>query len=322
MSSIFTKLTLGDFTFDGYEIPESIPFGGSQVLVMHRHPGGARTVQSMGRDDAPIGWSGLLYGEAAYARATYLDSLRVAGKALELKYHAFNYTVVIDRFEATLRTAMRIPYSISLTVVSDNTSPTTVIADNGFDAAIRGDMDSASTLGGLIGDGPLSGLLTTLDTAIRAVSDFAKATTAQTASVVGPLGAVIGRVNILIGSAGSVVNNVTTLGGVLPNNPISTQAAQAVSQVLAVTQMPLLVNLLNTANRLKGNLGISSTSQQTQTQTVAGGTLFDVAAKVYGDASKWVTIAKANGLTDPVLSGVTTLKIPNTAPDSGGIVST
>lgn len=44
--------------------------------------------------------------------------------------------------------------------------------------------------------------------------------------------------------------------------------------------------------------------------TVAGGTLFHVAADVYGDATLWTILARANGLRDPLLTGVVTLVIP------------
>lgn len=317
-----TKLILGDFQFDGYEIPESIPFGGSQRLVTHSFPGGARAVQAMGRDDSAIGWSGLFFGPAALERAKYLDNLRVAGGALKLTYLDFNYTVVIERFEAVVKKFNRIPYSIALHVVQDNTKPVSTITPTGFDAALRGDMAAANALGAQIGDGPLSGMLGTLDSAIRNVSDFAKATTSTIQSVVGPVAAVIGRVNVLVGSVGSVVNSVTTLGGILPGNPISMQAAQSLSQVNAITQYPALVQLRNISSRMQGNLSNVSASQQTKTVTVAGGTLYDVASQQYGDATKWNVIAQANGLTDPVISGVKTLKIPMIASSTGGIPST
>ncbi len=47
-----------------------------------------------------------------------------------------------------------------------------------------------------------------------------------------------------------------------------------------------------------------------RTVTVAGGTLFRVAADELGDATQWVRIAQLNGLSDPMLVGVVTLKLP------------
>lgn len=322
MADISTTLKLGDFVFSRFEIPESIPFGGSQSLVTHKFPGGARAVQAMGRDDSAIGWGGLLFGDAALSRAHYLDGLRIAGKPLTLSYHDFNYTVVIESFAATLRNMVRIPYTLSLLVVQDNTSPTTVLVPAGLDVAIKSDSTAAVNLGAQIGDTQLTSLLATMDSALKGVSDFAKATTATISAVAGPVAAVLNRVNTLVGSSASVLNSVTTLGGILPGNPIAAQALNSFNQLTAATQMPMLVNLRNVGNRMQGNLGAVLATQQTQTVTVASGTLFDVAAQRYGDATKWPAIAQANGLSDPLISGVQTLKIPTIAPTSGGIVST
>jgi nucleoid-associated protein YgaU len=55
--------------------------------------------------------------------------------------------------------------------------------------------------------------------------------------------------------------------------------------------------------------------------TVAGGNLFDVANRTLGDATKWDVIAAANFITDPWLSGLTTLVIPNLANDKGAVIA-
>ena len=44
--------------------------------------------------------------------------------------------------------------------------------------------------------------------------------------------------------------------------------------------------------------------------TFAGGNLFKIAALYYGDAMGWNLIARANGLIDPVFTGILTLVIP------------
>ena len=47
-----------------------------------------------------------------------------------------------------------------------------------------------------------------------------------------------------------------------------------------------------------------------RTITVAGGNLFRIAAEELGDATQWIRIAQLNGLSDPMLSGVITLRLP------------
>jgi len=52
--------------------------------------------------------------------------------------------------------------------------------------------------------------------------------------------------------------------------------------------------------------------------TVAGGDLFRLALAHLGDATQWNRIAKINGLSDPVLAGLVTLKLPTVDPAAGG----
>ena len=56
--------------------------------------------------------------------------------------------------------------------------------------------------------------------------------------------------------------------------------------------------------------------------TVSGAdvSLFHVAARELGDATQWIRIAQANGLSDPMLASVVKLTIPDVNPLlSGGL---
>jgi nucleoid-associated protein YgaU len=55
-----------------------------------------------------------------------------------------------------------------------------------------------------------------------------------------------------------------------------------------------------------------------KTITTAGGNLFRIAAEELGDATQWIRIAQLNRLSDPMLSGVVTLLIPDLNPEAGG----
>ena len=54
------------------------------------------------------------------------------------------------------------------------------------------------------------------------------------------------------------------------------------------------------------------------TLTVAGGNLFQIAAEQLGDATQWIRIAQMNGLSDPMLVGLTVLQMPVRDPSAGG----
>lgn len=313
-----TILTLGDFEFSRFEIPEKISFGGDQALVVHELVGGVRVVDAMGRMDAPLEWSGLFQGETALDRARYLDGLRVAGQPLPLYWSELAYWVVIKTFRCDFERSYKLPYSISCVVVADLSMPVTTLAPAGVDEWISDDMAEANALGDLIGDGPLSDLLKTLDSAISTVSSFANAVQSTINSVLAPLAAVQARVRVLTASVGNVIGNVTTLGGILPNNPIAQQANKLMGQVNAMTQLPQLYNLQSVLGRMGGNLGsIGTAGRQVAT---AGGNLYQMASDAYGDAMAWTGIAKANGLKDPTISGVQTLTVPALPDDSGGVM--
>lgn len=53
--------------------------------------------------------------------------------------------------------------------------------------------------------------------------------------------------------------------------------------------------------------------------TVMNPNLFALAAKYYNDATQWIVIAQANGLTDPFVAGQITLTIPDNASPTGGL---
>jgi nucleoid-associated protein YgaU len=54
-----------------------------------------------------------------------------------------------------------------------------------------------------------------------------------------------------------------------------------------------------------------------QTITVTGGNLFDISNRLLGDATLWYVIAGANDISDPWLSGLITLTIPDIANATG-----
>lgn len=312
------QLSLGDLVFAGMEVPERLAWGGEQSLVVHKLVGGARVVDAMGRDDMPLEWSGWFMGAEALDRAQYLNTQRLLGQPLTLSLDALLFTVLIQHFEASYELAYRIPYRICCVVVQDLATPTVAGAVPGVDDAMDADMATANGLGSAIGDGPLSGLLGTLNSAVSAVSTFANAAQSTINSVLQPVAAVQARVGILLASAINTTQNVATLGGVLPANPLARTVASLSQQAVAFHSQPALFNLQNVMGRMSANL--SSLRGTSKPVPVAGGNLFSLAAQQYGDATSWTAIAKANGLTDPQLQGVQTLNIPTVPDTAGGVL--
>jgi hypothetical protein len=314
-----TTLQLGGFVFEGMEVPEVLALGGAQTLVKHSFPGGAKAIQAMGADHAPITWRGMHLGRTGLDRAKALDFMRVQGAPLRLTVFNNVYTVIVQRYDYQLERFYKIPYSITVEVIEDKTQPVEKVPLSGFETVIRADSGSLLNLGSLLGDGPLNSALSGLDSAIRSVSSFASASSSVIQSVLRPIAEVQTRVSTLTASVRNTLSSVTTLGGVLPSNPLSVSVGNMAAQVTAATQFPVLQNIASLTTRVSRNVTMANQQTSLRTVDVAGGTLFKVAAAEYGDATMWPAIAQASKLTDVALSGVKTLVIPARPAISGGV---
>lgn len=305
------------FEFADFEIPESISFGGVQVLKLHTLVGGARVVDCLGQQPRPVEWAGEFIGANALIRAQYLDTQRKQATLFQLRWSTFLYQGVIELFDADFMQETRIPYRIRFLPEQDLTLPINIGINATIDDAILGDAATANSLAVQVNDSTLTTLMGTLNAAIAAVTSFANATQSVINSVLTPIQQVQSRVQTLIAASENTIRNLTTFGGLVPNNPVAQQAASLSSKVNTFTQGAALNPLNAVLGRMSTNLtnqSVSAPAAQTKTVQVSGGTLFQVAATQYGDASQWLAIAQANGLKDTVISGNMTLKIPPAPP--------
>jgi hypothetical protein len=112
-------LLLGPVLFQDFEIPERVAWGGRQRMAVHHLPGGARVIDAMGRDDAPIAWSGVFSGADAGARARLVDLMRAEGETWPLVWGRFLYSVVVASFQVNYERADWMPYRIVCAVLRD-----------------------------------------------------------------------------------------------------------------------------------------------------------------------------------------------------------
>ncbi|MGH7211420.1 MAG: hypothetical protein ACREF1_08165, partial [Acetobacteraceae bacterium] len=91
-------LLLGPVAFQGFEVPACINIGGAQRVAVHRLIGGARVIDSLGRDDSELRFEGVFSGRDATLRARTLDQLRAAGAPLPVTWDVFYYTAILTRF--------------------------------------------------------------------------------------------------------------------------------------------------------------------------------------------------------------------------------
>jgi hypothetical protein len=138
-------LQLGAISFQDFELPERIRFGGKQRLAVHTLPGGMRVIDAMGRDDADISWSGMFSSADAADRARSLDLMRAEGGAWTLSWDTFCYLVVIRSFDASYEHVNWVPYRISCTVVQDLAQAVTELVASAA-TSVLGDLASILTI--------------------------------------------------------------------------------------------------------------------------------------------------------------------------------
>lgn len=314
-----TVLTLGDFRFVRFEIPESIPFGGDQKLIVHELVGGRRVVDAMGEVPLALEWSGYLIGASALPRALYLDGLRKAGKPLPLRWSELSYTVVVKSFRPDYHLGYRIPYKITCEVVTDDTAPITTITTSSYEQAVADDAAAASALAASLSHNSLTAAVSAVTGALGKINSLAAAARSEIAAVLQPISDARAQIAILLQSTGATLQSVATLGGVVPGSTIAGQIANLTGQIGAVTDQPQLLLLDRTLGRMGTNLG--QINSGVRTVTTGGGNLFTLASNEYGDAMGWTAIAAANKLTDPDISGVATLVIPPFSNHTGGVLN-
>jgi hypothetical protein len=105
--------------FDGMASPESMTFGGDQMMQVHKLPGGGRVVDVFGRDDEDIEWGGKFFGPNALANARAVDAIRISGRQVPLAWADFHFNVVVKKFHAEYtRGGAVIPYKITVVIAS------------------------------------------------------------------------------------------------------------------------------------------------------------------------------------------------------------
>lgn len=312
-------LTLGDFTFADTEIPESITMPTKQKVVVHRQIGGGRVIDTLGVDYDPMSWSGLLLGSDAMDRADIIQDMVEAGLPVTLDWSEYQYQVLVTEFRAEFEREYQIPYTIVCEILQDMANPLIGNASDSFDDLINGDMTTASTYSFSVGNSGLSGVMGTLQSAVSSVSSFASATKAQLNAVLAPLAQAQAMTQQLIASTDNTLMSVSTLGGIVPGNPVSIAVSKLTTQVNAMATQGNLLQLSGVLGRMGSNIGQIGGGSQSVMQ--AGGSLFDLASKYYGSVAGWTNISAANPSLggETTLTGINTIIIPPYTPTATGL---
>lgn len=120
LASLAQTVILGPLILTGIEVPENMRYGGAQRIATHKLLGGARVLDTMGRDDFDIEFSGVFSDQDAVLRAKILDALRVQGAPVVLSWSMFSYQVIISDALIDFTYPAWIKYRVIARVIADN----------------------------------------------------------------------------------------------------------------------------------------------------------------------------------------------------------
>ncbi|MBM2884107.1 hypothetical protein JFK97_06855 [Chromobacterium phragmitis] len=306
-----TRVAVGSFEFQGLEVPESIAIGAKQQTVVHKLTGGKRIVDVLGVDYDSISWKGWMLGPTAGERVKSLEALRDAGEAVVFVLEDYHFKVVISHFAVEFAHRYRRQYTIELEVIDRaDAKPAGNALAGSLDALINSDVGSALGLANVINVQAVTDAVTSVQSAVSSVQSIANATAATVQTVIRPIVAAGQVVNAVIGQVGGAIQDITTLGGLIPGNPVSKAANNHIRQVQAYTQLPALYELQSVLGRIEKHVLAGPLASGTASVVTSNTNLQSLAAQAYGDQSQWTRIAAANGMTDPNVAGVQTVVIP------------
>lgn len=248
-------LSLGGVVFTGFEIPETINFGGEQKLTVHKLPGGGRVIDAMGPDDADIRWSGRLRGTNSEQRGILLDFIRRQGRKVLLAWSLHRYQVVIRSFEANFQNPYEVPYTIVCTVVQDEAQVLASLA-TGFVASLAADLAAASGLAGLLGDDVITAAVGGVAAAISNYQAGVQSSTNLITAVLAPTEALL-----LDGLLASVTSAQGVVGNAIESTSAGLDTALPASggspsgMAASLTGQAESFGELNNLHRLSGSLG-------------------------------------------------------------------
>lgn len=313
-----TTLQLGDITFADFEVPDSLRGGGSHQFREHRLQGGKLVLDAMGRVEKPLTWAGRFRGPNAQDRCQALDRMRIAGRKHKLTFGAFAFTVVIDDFSWDFRATVEIPYDISCRVVTNDAQPGASRSSAGLGQMIGGDVGAFSGIAGRLGIPQLQAQAGGISGIVSSVRNFATASRDTLNRVVAPIRAAQDTVTDLLEATEETLGSFTQLAGVIPGVDPVDMAGRLRATVAAAADASELMNAGHILGRIEVNLtNIGQSGAQVLT---AGGDLYRMAADAYDDPTAWDTIARANGLTDPVLDGLQQITVPPAPTSTGGVL--
>lgn len=272
-----TPLSIGGVTFNSSEAPERLPIGAvEQMVVTKTLPGGTRVVAAFGPSAKTVSWSGKFFDVFVGPRIRQLRLYAVSGQPQTLVYNNEAYFCVVKEFTPTYMAGYA-EYEITVEIVSAQNGALAVASPVTIDQQISALNDQANNANNTIvaadptGSAVYQAQLTNAQSQIQQNTPIAQNVVSAALYAVPAIQSAIAAISGYgagLSSSGTLFANVTTL----------------IASLTAIS-----------ANISRGQSATSTTIQ--------GGSLFGLAALHYGDVTQAFTLATANGLISPFISG-------------------
>ncbi len=196
-----SPIQVGSISLEGFEIPQSVRFGGRHRLAVHNLSGGRRVLERLGPDDGEIAFQGIFSGPNAEERVRAFDDLRLSGEIVWLTWETFRRRVVVKSFLADYHSPWWIPYKVSCLVAYQSGVATT---KSTVSALISSDLGNA--LAAIAGAGLSVGSLQSALSATNALTTG----TVNNLQAVGAVGTTLGFIDGQIDQQSTIVATAVT----------------------------------------------------------------------------------------------------------------
>ena len=210
MSDTSTYLILGGYTFEGFGVPERIPGGGKQHLVVHKLLGGDRIIDALGADDDVIAFQGRFRGPGAMDDAMFMDAMRRSGRPVTLTYWNQTVTVVVSGFSWSFERFFEVPYKLECTVAGNQAQQQTSTPET-LDGAVGSDTSLAGTLSA--GSDKAAAQVSSISQTYSAIGPLATASDADVATMQDAVSTSTGGLQSIAGAADLPQGPIPGLGG-------------------------------------------------------------------------------------------------------------
>lgn len=236
-----SPVKLGTFGFADFEVPENVTYASKRNTVLHKHPGGIRTLDDLGADPDPIVFAGILFGANGLARKRKLQKIIDAGKIVKLTWRQEQYQVYVETITWGYKNG-QITYAINAIIMNPGSS--------GQKKTLMGAL--TQSLGDAIGV-DIPGTLDKVSSAVSAIQPVL-------GSAVNLVGGGVGAQKLLsvVNSASNITNGFSNAanGSIAGLMQVKSGVTSAIGAVSATYQMKTSLSQVVATTRVNNNLTV------------------------------------------------------------------